>query len=84
MLLREQQWSQLDLPNLIEEVASLGRQQHQKLRNRLSILIGHLLKWHYQPQRRSRSWLANLRIQRLKPLNSQESYVTILELGLTT
>lgn len=66
MLLREQQWSQLDLPNLIEEVASLGRQQRQELRNRLSILIGHLLKWHYQPQRRSRSWLATLRIQRLE------------------
>jgi hypothetical protein len=64
MLLRNQQWSQVDLPNLIEEVESLGQQQRQELRNRLSILIGHLLKWEYQPQRRSRSWLATLRIQR--------------------
>ena len=29
------------------------------------MLVGHLLKWHYQPQYRSRSWLATLRIQRL-------------------
>ncbi|MGJ5632506.1 DUF29 domain-containing protein [Nostoc sp. CALU 1950] len=29
------------------------------------MLIGHLLKWQYQSQRRSRSWLATLRIQRL-------------------
>jgi Domain of unknown function DUF29 len=63
-LLRGKQWSQLDLPNLIEEIESLGKQQRQELRNRLSVLIGHLLKWEYQPQHRSRSWLATLRVQR--------------------
>lgn len=64
-LLRNEQWSQIDLQNLIEEIQSLGKQQRQELRNRLSVLIGHLLKWQYQSQRRSRSWLAILRIQRL-------------------
>ncbi len=63
--LRSQQWSRLDLSNLIDEIESLGKQQRQELRNRLSILLGHLLKWEYQPQRRSCSWLATLRIQRL-------------------
>jgi hypothetical protein len=66
MLLRNQQWHRIDLPNLIEEIEFLGKQQRQELRNRLSVLIGHLLKWHYQPQYRSRSWLATLRIQRLE------------------
>lgn len=65
LLLHNQQWSLLDLPHLIEEIESLGKQQRQELRNRLSVLIGHLLKWQYQPQLRSRSWLATLRIQRL-------------------
>jgi hypothetical protein len=64
-LLRHHQWNRIDLPNLIEEMESLGKQQRQELRNRLSLLLGHLLKWQYQPQRRSRSWLATLRIQRL-------------------
>lgn len=64
-LLRNEQWSQIDLQNLIEEIQSLGKQQRQELRNRLSVLIGHLLKWQYQSQRRSRSLLATLRIQRL-------------------
>ncbi|MBN3892023.1 MAG: DUF29 domain-containing protein [Nostoc sp. JL31] len=64
-LLRNEQWSQIDLQNLIEEIQSLGKQQRQELRNRLSVLICHLLKWQYQSQRRSRSWLATLRIQRL-------------------
>lgn len=63
-LLRNQQWIHLDLPNLIEEIESLGKQQRQELHSRLSLLIGHLLKWEFQPQNRSRSWLATLRIQR--------------------
>jgi hypothetical protein len=63
-LLGHRQWEQIDLPNLIEEIESLGRQQRQELRSRLSVLLGHLLKWQYQPNRRSRSWLATIRIQR--------------------
>ncbi|MEH2116520.1 DUF29 domain-containing protein [Nostoc sp.] len=68
-LLRHHQWNQLDLPNLIEEIESLGRKERQELRNRLSVLIGHLLKWEYQPKERSRSWLATIRVQRREILN---------------
>jgi hypothetical protein len=57
-------WAAVDVAHLIEEIESLGKQQRQELRNRLSILLGHLLKWEFQPSRRSRSWLATLRIQR--------------------
>ncbi|MEC4986954.1 MAG: DUF29 domain-containing protein, partial [Oscillatoria sp. PMC 1068.18] len=63
-LLQLGNFSKLDLPNLIEEIVSLGKQQRQELRNYLSILLGHLLKWHFQPEKRSRSWLATIRIQR--------------------
>jgi Domain of unknown function DUF29 len=79
-LLRAKHWSQIDLPKLIEEIESLGKQQCQELRSRLSVLIGHLLKWEYQPQHRSRSWLATLRVQRrdtlrlLKDSSSLNSY----------
>jgi hypothetical protein len=54
----------LDIENLIEEIESLGKQQRQDLRNRLGILLGHLLKWHYQPEARSKSWAATIREQR--------------------
>ncbi len=64
-LLRHHQWTKLDLPNLIEEIESLGRKERQELRNRLSVLIGHLLKWEYQPDLRSRSWLNTIRVQRI-------------------
>jgi hypothetical protein len=81
-LLRKNQWSQLDLLNLIEEIESLGKQQRQELRNRLSLLIGHLLKWEYQPQHRSRSWLATIRVQRrdtLRLLKDNPSLKSFLE-----
>ena len=67
-LLHQNQWHQLDLPNLIEEIAALGRQQRQELRSRLSVLVGHLLKWEYQSVQRSRSWLATVRVQRREVL----------------
>lgn len=65
LLLRNRQWPQIDLDNVIEEIESLGRQQRQELRNRLAILIGHLLKWEYQIEKRSRSWFATINVQRL-------------------
>ena len=65
-LLRNGDWRQLDLPNLIEEIECLGKRERQELRNRLSVLIGHLLKWEFQDEKRSRSWLATLYIQRLE------------------
>jgi hypothetical protein len=67
--LKHQEWSELDLPNLIEEIESLGRQQRTELKNRLGVLIGHLLKWEYQVSKRSRSWLSTIRIQRIDTLD---------------
>ncbi|MHC5859313.1 DUF29 domain-containing protein [Nostoc sp.] len=84
-LLRHHQWNQLDLPNLIEEIESLGRKERQELRNRLSVLIGDLLKWEYQPKERSRSWLATIRVQRreiIKLLNENPSLKPYLEEAL--
>lgn len=65
-LLRSGDFSNVDWENLIEEVESLGRAERQQLVSRLEILIGHLLKWQYQPHRRSNSWEATIREQRLK------------------
>lgn len=79
--LKQKAWDHLDLEHLIEEVESLGRQQRQELRNRLAILLGHLLKWEFQPEKRSRSWLATIRVQRrdlqqlLKENPSLKSYL---------
>ena len=62
----------LDRVNLAEEIESLGKQQRQELRNRLGILIGHLLKWDYQPERRGKSWKSTIREQREEILDLLE------------
>jgi hypothetical protein len=63
-LLRLEKLNLLDIANLLEELESLGKQQKQELRNRLGILLGHLLKWEYQPNFRSKSWRVTIREQR--------------------
>ena len=67
------QWQDLDPENLGEEIAALGKQQRQELRNRLGVLIGHLLKWDYQPQLRGKSWKATIREQRDEIIDILES-----------
>ena len=55
---------ELDWQHLQEEVQSLGRHEYRELISRLGVLIGHLLKWEYQPEQRSRSWFLTIREQR--------------------
>lgn len=57
---------QLDIANLIEEVEDLGGTVRKELVSRLGILMGHLLKWEYQPGYRGASWRATIREQRRK------------------
>jgi hypothetical protein len=59
-LLSRGQWQSLDIENLVEEIESLGKQQKQELRNRLGVLIGHLLKWEFQPELRGKSWRSTI------------------------
>jgi Domain of unknown function DUF29 len=66
VLLRQGKLTQLDVENLIEEIESLGRQERRELVNRLVVLLHHLLKWEFQPEYRSRSWEATIKIQRLE------------------
>jgi hypothetical protein len=55
-LLKAKNFSQLDLKNLIEEIESLGRSEKNKLISSLRLIYQHLLKWQYQPSKRSKSW----------------------------
>ena len=55
---------ELDWQHLQEEIQSLGRHEYRELISHLGVLIGHLLKWEYQPEQRSRSWFLTIREQR--------------------
>ena len=56
--------AELDWRNLAEEIEAVGGNTRRELRNRLTRLLQHLLKWQYQPELRSRSWRATIRTQR--------------------
>jgi hypothetical protein len=55
---------ELDYLNLAEEIESVGASQKREVRSRLALVLQHLLKWHYQPDLRSRSWETTLLVQR--------------------
>ena len=63
-LLREGRFDLLDVENVAEEIASLGRSEKHEIGNRIEVLLIHLLKWQRQPEHRSRSWASTIRNQR--------------------
>jgi hypothetical protein len=63
-LLRERRFDDLDLDNLVDEVESVGSSEKREIRSRLVVLIGHLLKWKFQPGGRAPSWIETLFEQR--------------------
>jgi hypothetical protein len=62
--LRAGQLDRLDVEHLIDELEAMAGRLRRELRNRLRILLAHLLKWQAQPKRRSRSWAATIAEQR--------------------
>lgn len=46
----------IDWEHLIEEVDELAKARLRELRARYTVLVAHLLKWQFQPDKRSSSW----------------------------
>ena len=63
-LLREGRFEEIDIDNIAEELEDMGASKERELESRLGVLLAHLLKWIYQPERRSNSWLATIEEQR--------------------
>ncbi|WP_342106070.1 DUF29 domain-containing protein [Methylobacterium sp. SI9] len=62
--LRSGDLSGLDRANLAEEIESLGRSQYDSLVSLWRVVLLHMLKFDYQPERRSRSWTVSIRTHR--------------------
>ncbi|WP_413172551.1 DUF29 domain-containing protein [Anabaena azotica] len=56
-LLREREIEQLDFEHLIAEIEDMGKEKRRELKNRLIVLLMHLLKYQFQPEKRSSSWI---------------------------
>ncbi|MFN6210856.1 MULTISPECIES: DUF29 domain-containing protein [unclassified Microcystis] len=52
----------LDLENLIKELESIRRSEKCKIISRLGILIMHLLKGKYRPEKRTSDWISTISI----------------------
>jgi hypothetical protein len=63
-LLRHGRLSEIDAEHIAEELESMGKRDLRQLRSRLQVLVMHLLKWHYQPERQGTSWIQTIDHQR--------------------
>ena len=59
-LIRKGQFSELDTAHLIDEIEDMGASNRRALGSHVENILMHLLKWQYQPDRRSRSWKSSI------------------------
>ena len=62
--IKEKSIDKLDLQHLLEEISFMGAREKSELKNRLAILLMHLMKWKYQPSRQCKSWRYTINEQR--------------------
>jgi hypothetical protein len=55
---------EVDIPHIAEEIKDMGERDKREVRSRLTVLISHLLKWQFQPDLRSSSWMSTINEQR--------------------
>jgi hypothetical protein len=65
-LLRSGCFGQIDIEHVAEEIEDMGKEQKHALKSQMRRLIVHLLKWEFQPQKRSDSWLESIDDARLE------------------
>src|SRR4051812_17935973 len=58
--LREERPNSIDWENVAEEIGSLGGSEKRAIRSNLAVAVIHLLKWAYQPTKRTGSWRASI------------------------
>jgi hypothetical protein len=61
-LLRQGRLHELDIENLAEEIEAMANRDRRELLSRLTVLLHHLLKWGWQPEKRSGSWKLHHRL----------------------
>jgi len=65
-LIRAGRLDRVDLENVAEEIESLGRSEQYHIDSRMEVLLQHLLKWQFQPERWTNSWKASIFEQRMR------------------
>lgn len=65
-LLRQGAFNEVDMEHVAEEIESMGKSDKRQLISRLIVLLAHLLKWQFQPEKQSNSWKQTIIHQRIK------------------
>jgi len=65
--LQSYDYANVDWENLIEEIADMGRSERRSLKSNLIVILVHLLKWQFQPEKRSGSWEGSI-IEHRRPV----------------
>jgi len=63
-LIRAGRLSEVDWENVAEEIESVGKSERRALESALQVVIVHILKWDFQPSRRTRSWANSIAAHR--------------------
>jgi hypothetical protein len=71
-LLRQGNFSEADTEHIAEELEAMGKKEQRELVSRLTVLLAHLLKWTFQPARRTRSWKNTITAQRIEIMDLLE------------
>lgn len=58
--LKDGNFAEIDLDNLIEEIESMGSSEKRALKSNLIVVLMHLLKHKYQYEKLSNSWLSTI------------------------
>lgn len=80
-LLKQGKFTDIDVDILIDELESMAKRDKRELISRLMILIAHLLKWQFQPDKQNSSWQGSIdeqRIQIIRQLDDSPSLRTQL------
>jgi ribosomal protein L29 len=59
-LLRRRASNELGWQNVADEIEDVGKSEQREIESLLAELCTHLLKWRFQPKRRSRSWAGSI------------------------
>ena len=65
-LLRSGRLDQADIAHVAEEIEDMGKRDLRELHSRVQVLLIHLMKWRFQPEKRSASWHRTIAAQRIK------------------
>lgn len=64
LLIKEKRYTEVDWVNLLEEIEDLSKRERDRFLSSIRLIIQHLLKCEYQPERRSRLWQITIKRER--------------------